>query len=61
MVPAISGAHAVCPKPLKSEPSVVGGWYAGPTFAGIAQLVEQRFCKPPVVGSKPSLSSLCKV
>ena len=26
--------------------------------AGVAQLVEQRFCKPPVVGSSPITSSV---
>ena len=29
----------------------------GEAFATIAQLVEQRFCKPPVVGSSPTSGS----
>ena len=30
----------------------------GVAFAGVAQLVEHRFCKPAVVGSNPIASSI---
>ena len=32
--------------------------YFGQISAGVAQLVEQRFCKPQVVGSSPFSSSI---
>lgn len=37
-----------------------GEVYLKPTFAGIAQLVEHRFCTPSVTGSTPVTSSTPK-
>src|SRR3972149_6739427 len=54
-----SGATIPCPEPPSGTPDCASAAACCklPSRADVAQLVEQRFCKPPVPGSSPVVGS----